>query len=222
MRKTRIQKALVIALLTAVAAWNKASDQPASVSGDKAFAALLEGNARYQKGEVAHPNQSPNRRTEVAAGQHPSAVILTCADSRVSPEIVFDQGLGDLFVVRNAGNVLDDHTLGSIEYAVEHLGVHLVVVLGHSGCGAAKATLEGGHASGHIHSLVEAIQPALEASAGRPGDKLDNLVSANVERVAGQLQRIEPILSKAASSGELKVVGAKYDLQSGKVEVIGK
>jgi carbonic anhydrase len=138
----------------------------------------------------------------------------------VGPEVVFDQGLGDLFVVRNAGNVLDDHTIGSIEYAVEHLHAPLIVVLGHSKCGAVSAAIAGGHAPGHIASVVEAIEPAVEETKNQPGDKVDNTVQANARRVAAVLNRVEPILSEAVKDGKLKVVAARYDLDTGRVELL--
>src|SRR5438876_10670259 len=117
------------------------SDQP-SVAPSEAISRLKEGNGRYAGGNLQHPGQTTERRAELANTQHPFATIVSCSDSRVPPEIVFDQGLGDLFVVRVAGNVIDDHALGSIEYAVDHLGVRLIVVLGHQSCGAVKAAKE--------------------------------------------------------------------------------
>ncbi|HEY4484757.1 MAG TPA: carbonic anhydrase, partial [Nitrospiria bacterium] len=123
---------------------------------DKALTMLMEGNARYVEGKMLHPNQAADRMGELAKGQHPFAVILGCADSRVPPEIVFDQGLGDLFVLRVAGNIADDAVIGSIEYAVEHLGTTLVFVLGHERCGAVSAAVEvvtkGAKVPGHIGS----------------------------------------------------------------------
>jgi len=191
-----------------------------SPSADQALQKLLAGNLRYVTNAATHPDQTPERRAEVAKGQSPFAIVLTCADSRVSPEVVFDQGLGDLFVVRNAGNVLDDHTIGSIEYAVEHLHAQLVIVLGHGQCGAVSAAVAGGHAPGHIASVVEAIEPAVELAKDLPGDKVDNVVRTNAKRVAEILNRVEPILSESVKSGKVKVVAARYDLGSGQVEVI--
>lgn len=191
-----------------------------SLSGDEALKKLTEGNQRYLANAATHPNQTAERRAETAKGQTPFAIILTCADSRVAPEVVFDQGLGDLFVLRNAGNVLDDHMLGSMEYAVEHLKVSLVVVLGHSQCGAVSATVAGGHAPGHIHSVVEAIEPALENVKDQAGDKVDNVVRANAKRGAGIVARVEPILSEAVKAGRLKVVSARYDISTGQIEFL--
>jgi len=189
-------------------------------SPDESLAGLLAGNQRFVAGTASHPHQSADRRTALASGQQPFAIILTCADSRVSPEIYFDQGLGDLFVLRNAGNVLDDHTIGSIEYAVEHLHAGLIVVVGHEKCGAVAATVAGGHAPGHIHSIVESIAPALKAVQKQDGDKVANTVRENARRVAAILRDAEPILGEAVKSGHVKVVAACYDLATGRVEIL--
>lgn len=191
-----------------------------ALSPDQALAKLLEGNARFVSGATTHPNQTAERRAALASGQAPFAIVLTCSDSRVAPEIYFDQGLGDLFVVRNAGNVLDDHIIGSIEYAIEHLHARLVVVIGHEKCGAVAATVAGGHAPGHIHSIVESIEPAFESVKGQDGDKLDPTVRANARRVADLLNHIEPIISEAVTAGQVKVVAGRYDLASGKIEIL--
>jgi len=185
---------------------------------------LVEGNKRFVAGKPRHPNQGPRRRGQVAQGQHPFAVILGCADSRVPPEVVFDQGLGDLFVIRVAGNIVDDAVLGSIEYAAEHLGTRLIIVLGHAKCGAVAAAVEaaakGGSPPGHIGSLVKPILPAVDAAKGQPGDPLDNAVRANVGRMVRWLRSSEPVLAALVREGGVKVVGARYDLQSGAVQVI--
>ena len=143
-------------------------DQP-MISPAEAISKLKEGNGRYTSGSLQHPGQTAERRTELAKTQHPFATIVSCSDSRVPPEIVFDQGLGDLFVVRVAGNVINDEGLGSVEYTVDHLGTRLILVLGHQSCGAVKAARETiaakGKAPGHIQSLVTAIKPAVEATA---------------------------------------------------------
>jgi len=190
------------------------------MSGDAALKRLLEGNRRYVAAKFAHPNQSIQRRVEVAKKQSPFAVILTCADSRVAPEIVFDQGLGDLFVLRVAGNVTSPSIIGSIEYAVEHLGSPLVMVMGHERCGAVDAALKGVEAEGYIGYLVEAIQPAVEQSRGQEGDPLDNAVKANVKRVVRKLKSAEPVLSHLIRDGKVKIVGARYDLDSGRVTLV--
>ena len=144
----------------------------AAMDGDRALQKLMEGNTRYVSARLAHPNQTPARRAEVSEGQHPFAVIVGCSDSRLPPEIIFDQGLGDLFVVRLAGHVLNDEALGSIEYAVEHLGTQLIMVLGHDRCGAVTAAVKEGDASGHLGSIMKAIAPAVKKAKDRPGDLL--------------------------------------------------
>ena len=213
------------------------------VAPAEAISRLKEGNGRYTSGNQQHPHQSGDergrmaansyenlgmtaaeaakRREELAKSQHPFAIVVGCADSRVPPEIVFDQGLGDLFVLRVAGNVIDDHSLGSIEYAVDHLAVRLIVVLGHQRCGAVKAAKEtiaaNGKAPGHIESLVTAIRPAVEATV--KGD-LEATVEANVKNVVQALRSSTPVLKPKVDSGELKVVGANYSLDTGSVSFL--
>jgi carbonic anhydrase len=193
-------------------------ETPAALSPDQALARLRAGNARFVKHQEQHPDISFSRRRALArTGQHPFAVILGCADSRVPPELVFDEGLGDLFVIRDAGNVIDDQVLGSIEYAVEHLGVRLVVVLGHEQCGAISAAVAGGEAPGHIKAVVDSLKPAVDQTAGQPGDHVHNCVLANARRAAGQIRESEPLLKHATAHGQLMVVAADYDLESSKV-----
>jgi carbonic anhydrase len=206
----------------------------------EAISRLKDGNGRYTSGNQQHPHESSEERTymatasyenlgmtaaeaatrraELKTSQHPFAIVLSCSDSRVPPEIVFDQGLGDLFVIRVAGNVIDDHSLGSIEYAADHLAVRLIVVLGHQRCGAVKAAKETiaakTEAPAHIQSLVTAIQPAVEATA--QGD-LNATIEANVRNVTQALRSSTPVLKPKVDSGELKVLGAYYSLDTGAV-----
>jgi carbonic anhydrase len=188
---------------------------------EKALEKLMAGNRRHVQHREVHPDATVARRHLLAKeGQHPFAVILGCSDSRVPPELVFDQGLGDLFVIRDAGNVVDDEVLGSIEYAVEHLGARLVVVLGHEKCGAVSAAVAGGEAPGHIKTVVESIRPAAQESAGQPGDKVHNCVVANARRMAAAIRTSEPILKEMESHGKIAVVAADYDLYSGKVTLL--
>jgi carbonic anhydrase len=192
----------------------------ASVQAGEMLERLLRGNHRFVTGKQEHPNQAASYRRDLAAGQHPVAAILGCADSRVPPEIIFDQGLGDLFTVRVAGNVVDDATLGSLEYAVEHLGVPLIIVLGHSGCGAVQAALAGGQVRGQIHRLVTAIKPAVLSAAGAPGEPLDQAVRTNVDMVVRQLRAACPVLAPLVAQGKLVIVGAYYDIVTGSVELL--
>lgn len=194
------------------------------VTPDEALARLLDGNKRFVAAKMFHPNESVEARNKLATGQAPFAAILGCADSRVPPEIVFDHGLGDLFVVRVAGNIVEDAGSGSFEYAVEHLGTPLIVVLAHERCGAVKATVEtleaGGEAPGHIAELVRKLKPAVDKSKDQPGDKIDNAVRENAKRMAAELAGLEPILKEKVEQGKLKVVAMRYDLDTGAVEVI--
>jgi carbonic anhydrase len=187
------------------------------VNPDEALVKLMEGNSRYVMSTYTHPNQSLERRAEVAKGQKPFAIIVTCSDSRVPPEILFDQGLGDLFVIRVAGNIVDDHALGSIEYAAEHLGVKLVIVLGHERCGAVDATVKGGTAPGHISSLVKDIKPSVEKARKEKGDLLENSIKNNTLAVTKKIESSKPILEELVKKGHIKVVSARYDLDDGKV-----
>ena len=180
---------------------------------------LVDGNRRFVEGHLRARDELPRRR-ELVNGQKPIAVIVSCSDSRVPPELVFDQDLGDVFVIRTAGEVVGDLELGSIEYAVEHLGTPLIIVLGHQGCGAVTAAVKGGHAEGHIAAIVKAIEPAVKESKDEPGDAIDNAVRANVRDVARTLRASDPILSHFVHDGKVKVVGGRYDLDSGKVELL--
>ncbi len=191
--------------------------------------ALLEGNQRFVSGQAVGPRRRPEEWAVLAEGQSPLAVILGCADSRVSPELVFDQGVGDLFVVRVAGNVVADpgfKVKGSIEYAVAELGVSLVVVLGHTNCGAIKAAIK--HIAnsdalpGSIKPLVDALRPAVLRARGKPGDLLENATRANIEIAVERLRKLPPILAPAAKQGKLEVTGGLYDLATGRVTTIGR
>ena len=195
---------------------------PASggVLADMALKRLQAGNAHFVDDSSTRTNKHAKRRAEVAEKQKPFAIVVSCSDSRVGPEVVFDQGLGDLFVVRTAGHVVDDVGLGSIEYAVEHLGASLILVLGHERCGAVAATVAGGKAHGHLPAIVKAIQPAVAKTKGQPGDAVDNAVRANVREVAARLKKAGPVLAERVTDGTLKVAGARYDLDTGRVEII--
>jgi carbonic anhydrase len=181
---------------------------------------LHAGNVRYAGGWPTQPRQTRDRRLEIASAQHPFAAVLGCSDSRVPPEIVFDQGLGDLFVVRTAGHVVDHMVLASLEYAVEHLKVPLIVVLGHTRCGAVEAAIEGGEHPGHLHDLVEAIRPAVEAAEDERAHLLDRAVRENVIRVVAELEASRPVLAYLVQEETLSIVGAVYTLETGRVEFV--
>ena len=182
---------------------------------------LIEGNARYVANAPRERDFSAGRASR-ALGQAPFAAVLGCADSRVAPELAFDQGPGDLFVVRVAGNVVTDGGLASLEYAVIVLGVRLILVLGHSGCGAVKATVtalkDGNRLPGHIAGLVRAMKPGIAPVLGRPGNLESAAVEANVRHNVDRLRHAGPLLADLVGKGELSVVGGVYDLATGRVE----
>jgi carbonic anhydrase len=214
MKKTLTHIALVVSLCLAIPAL---AGEKSAITADQAIKKLQDGNQRYVQAKFQNAGKAAKRRAEVAKGQKPFAVVVGCSDSRVPPEVIFDQGLGDLFIIRLAGNIVDDAALGSIEYAVDHLGAPLIVVLGHERCGAVTAAVQGGEAHGHLPALVKAIQPAVDKVKGKPGDTVDNAIRANVAYVSGQIRTSEPILAPAAKAGKVKVMGAYYDLDDGKV-----
>jgi carbonic anhydrase len=215
---TRSCITVIVCLVEMIAGWSQTAG--ANLSARDALARLMDGNQRYVRLKETHPDESSTRRRELVGGQHPFAVILGCADSRVPPELLFDQGLGDLFVIRVAGNIVDDAVFGSIEYAVEHLGTRLIVVLGHEKCGAVSAAIEGGEPAGHLKTLLQAIRPSVAATANTPGDKVHNCVIENVRRVASQIRRSEPVLKDAIDRKQLKVLAADYALDTGKVTLL--
>jgi carbonic anhydrase len=182
---------------------------------------LMQGNAKFVKGDLdlLKRYSSPTERTEVAAGQKPFAIVLTCADSRLPAEIIFDKGLGEIFVVRVAGNIVERHELGSIEYALEHLGANLIVVLGHERCGAVTAAYNANGVSdgSNIGSLIESIAPAIDQTK-----TVEECIIANVYNVAKELEERSVIIKEAVELGETKIVRAKYDLDSGKVELLAE
>lgn len=184
------------------------------IKGDAALKMLQEGNQRFVQSKLNNVDLSMARRVELSKGQHPFAVIVTCSDSRVAPELVFNQGLGDLFVVRVAGNVLDSIELGSVEYAVEHLHAHLVVVMGHEKCGAVKATVDGGEVPDNIKAIANKIQPAVAAAkAKKAADVYEAATDNNVANMV-TLIKGDPVLAHMPG---VRVIGAKYHLESGDV-----
>jgi carbonic anhydrase len=204
---------------TGMSTGQTAAAASSGLTAGQALEMQLEGNRRYVSGQSIHPNQTLERRAEVVGAQKPFAAILSCSDSRVPPEILFDQGIGDLFVIRNAGNVSDDVVLGSIEYGVANLAIPLVVVLGHQSCGAVSAATQSSEAPGHIEDVVMAIQPAVEKAKGQEGDLVTNAISANVGLVVEEVAGSEPILSEFVRDHGVQVVGAVYSLENGTVEL---
>lgn len=193
------------------------------LSPDDALSKLKQGNERFVQGKSIRPHQDLNRIKEVAAGQAPFATIVGCSDSRVPNEIIFDQGVGDLFIVRTAGQVSTYASWGSIEFAEELLGTKLIVVLGHTQCGAVSAAVKLPEVPGHIVTLINAIKPAVEkAREGHPADLLDAAIRENVRLQVEQLKSLEPVLAKRIREGSVKIVGALYHLDSGKVEFLNQ
>jgi len=188
---------------------------------DAALQKLIEGNQRFVDRKRLNPNQDFGRITEVAKSQKPFAAILGCADSRVPSEFVFDQGFGDLFVCRVAGNVATPEEIGSLEYGTLVLGTKVLMVVGHERCGAVTATIKGEQVPGQIGSLIDAIKPAVASSKNQPGDSLENAVKANVMLQANRL-KASPVISKLIAENKLKVVGGYYDLDTGRVSILSE
>lgn len=189
------------------------------MTGEEALARLMEGNKRYLSGSMEARNHAA-RREEVKAGQHPIATVLTCSDSRVVPEFIFDVGLGEVFKVESAGNVVDKIGIGSVEYAVAHLHTPLLVVMGHEKCGAVTAAYDGGQAEGCIGAIVKKIAPAVKKAkkGGERGAEVEQAALVNVKKMIAKLKK-SPIVKEKLDKGELKVVGMKYYLD-GRVETI--
>ena len=219
--RRRLVAALALAPVVGSGFSRKILAAPAApISSEAARQRLVAGNSRYVAGQPLRLDHS-SRRESVARGQMPFAIVLGCSDSRVPPEILFDQGLGDIFTVRVAGNIADDLAIGSMEYAVEHFGPPLIVVLGHERCGAVTATGEsvaaGTMPPPHIASLGAALRPAVEASTGMPGDAVENAITTHVRLTVAALKASGPILADAVGRGRLEIVGAEYHLASGRV-----
>jgi len=170
---------------------------------------------------VCHEDWSVER-SALIENQKPFAIIVACSDSRVPPEIIFDQSLGDLFVVRVAGNVIDDFAVGSIEYGVNVLGANLVLILGHSNCSAVNAALKNMKFDNHIQEIVNAIQPAIIATKGETENLLEKTTKANVKIIEEKLKSYKPLLAKLQETGILRILGAYYHLESGKVEFLDR
>ena len=185
-----------------------------NLTPDNAIEQLMQGNKRFATQKTKQPNRGSFRLREVAKGQNPFAAILGCADSRVPAEIVFDQGLGDLFVVRVAGNVATNEEIGSLEFGTLVLGSKAILVLGHSSCGAVKATIEGKPVPGKIGSILEQIKPALSASKGESGDTLKNVTIANIKSQIAVL-KTSTVIADLIKTGKLKIIGGFYDLDTG-------
>lgn len=206
-----------------------ANPSASAASPGKAWKALKEGNERFVAGRPAHPGQNAQHRAGLTGGQRPSAVVFGCADSRVAAEIIFDQGLGDMFVVRTAGHVIDSAVLGSIEYAVTVLGVPLIVVLGHDSCGAVQATLtaieDGVIPGGYVRDLVERVAPSVLTGRRAGLTQVDEFEAHHVRETAAQLSSRSTAIHERITTGGLAIVGATYRLADGRVllrETVGE
>ncbi|MCC8978955.1 carbonic anhydrase [Bradyrhizobium acaciae] len=218
--------ALVVPFAGNIVAAKQATAPPKQdnqLSPDTALKRLIEGNDRYVQ-SVSRGRDLERERRLLVNGQNPYAAVLSCADSRVAPELVFDSGLGDLFVCRLAGNFVNDDTLGSLEYAVAALNTPLIMVLGHDHCGAIDATInsldEGKPAPGHIRSLVSALAPAVRGARHQPGDSSADVIRQNVIDNVNKLKSASPILNPAVEQKTLKIVGGLYRLETGRVDVL--
>lgn len=211
----------IILLLALICCTNiaKASELD-NISADKALLMLKQGNERFVHMRLKHPHDTGKRREELVKGQHPFAILVACSDSRVPDELIFDQGLGDIFVIRNAGNILDEHVIGSMEYAVEHLGVNLVVIMGHESCGAIAATMQNAKGSEYIQSIEKSIRPAIEQAKKEHNETAENITKDNAKLgVQCALEQSET-LQEAVKKG-VKIIPAYYHLKTGKVEFLG-
>lgn len=195
-----------------------------SVTPAQAWQTLRDGNARFVAGTSSHPNQDANRRSSLIHQQNPFAVIFGCSDSRLAAEIIFDLGLGDAFVIRTAGQVIDDAVLGSLEYSIANLGVPLIVVLGHDSCGAvtaAKLSVETGEMpGGHIRSLVERITPSVLTARRNGFTEVNDMVVEHTKQTAARLVESSQIISAAVEDGRTAVIGVSYRLAEGAADLV--
>jgi carbonic anhydrase len=228
MKMKALKRVFIHVTVVACLAWSAvagASEAGSGVSADEALAKLMAGNKEFIAGNIdgLDHKSSPSVRKDLAVnGQKPYAIIVDCSDSRAVPEIIFDKGLGEVFVIRVAGNVVAPHELGSIEYALEHLGAKLVMVLGHSKCGAVTATYnytEGSIESPNLMSLVDSIMPAVTAAKAHGGD-LEEAITENAKLVAEELEKKSAVIKEFVESKGAKIVPAKYDLYTGVVSIL--
>jgi len=180
----------------------------------------MEGNERFVTGTMQHPDQGPQRRMSIRKAQDPFAAIVTCSDSRVVPELIFDQGLGSIFVVRVAGNVCDGHGLASVEYAVHKLHVPLVIVMGHTNCGAMTAIVAEERIDGKMSRLKNRLKRAVIKSRDMEGDTLDNAIMMNVQLEVDRLKSTNPHISREVYIGSTEIIGAMYDMSTGEVDTL--
>ena len=223
--KLPIVTAFVLALVAGAHA-QVTKEQQSALTPDKVLADLMDGNARYVAGKISDP-ELKKRITNSADGQYPKAVVLSCLDSRVPVELVFDQRIGDIFVGRVAGNIEDEDQLGSMEFATKLAGAKLVFVLGHSACGAVKGAVDGA-TLGNLTALLARIKPAVDAVSGfKPGERtsankefVEKVIEQNVRQTMADIRKDSPVLAELEASGKIKIVGGTYDLHTGKVTLL--
>jgi len=196
-----------------------------SEKADESLTKLMDGNKRFVNGALAYKDMGDAKRKELAKGQKPFAIVVTCSDSRVAPELLFDQGLGEIFVVRVAGNVVDPIAIGSIEYAAEHLGSPLIIVLGHEKCGAVAAALDlKGKPEGNIGAILKKIMPAVKTAKKKGGTKdeiLEVAIQQNVKNTSDEIMKKSKIVKELVHEGKLKIVTGEYSLTTGSVVMLG-
>lgn len=212
-------KKIILMLILVFCTQNVFASEVGNLPAGAALQKLKLGNDRFARMELKHPNVSKDRREQLVQGQHPFVAVLSCSDSRVPTEIIFDQGLGDIFVIRNAGNVLDEHVLGSVEYAVEHLGINLVVVMGHESCGAVGAAMKEGKETPAIESLKKSIEPACIQCKKENKYTYEEVVKTHAKLVAEQIEADKDLYECMKKRG-VKIVPAYYNLSTGKVEFL--
>jgi carbonic anhydrase len=219
-----VRKGFFVSLILAVSAALSFAFISPQEQSDSSLNKIAEGNKRFVSGHLAERNCGDVRRKELTSGQKPFAIVVSCSDSRVPPETIFDQGLGDIFVVRVAGNVLDPVVLGSIEYAAEHLHTPLLILMGHEKCGAVTAAVEAkGEPEGNIGAIVKKILPAVKKAKKQGGTNdqiVANAIRENVFQSYEDMLKASPVLKHMIAKGELKVVEALYHLGSGEVEIM--
>lgn len=203
-------------LLFSAKVW--ASEIP-NLPAEIALGRLKDGNTRFVKEQMKHPHQNKAHRMKLVNGQHPFAVVICCSDSRVAPEVIFDQGLGDIFVIRNAGNVLDEHVLGSIEYAVHHLGVNLVIVLGHESCGAVGAAMKEDKELPEIESIKESILPAVKKCKENNNYSYNNVIKTHAKLSAEEILNNDAFKDRCKKH-DFEVYPAYYSISTGEVEIL--
>ena len=222
-RRSFIMSGLTLGSAALLPAQAPAANQEASMAARDALKDLMDGNARFAAGTPL-PRAEISEIKRLASGQKPFATVLACADSRVPVEIIFDHNPGDIFVVRLAGNFVSNEALGSIEYATLELKSPLVMVLGHTSCGAVKAAIslvkDGTKFPGHIETIAQAIAPAATESRHEPGDWVDNAIRANVRIATHRLRTVDPVMTRAIANEDLQVLGGVYDLSTGKVSLL--